>query len=58
LLLGSSLSFLFVTIYVFRLPGQEKAWTLALSEIGIAMSLLALALFVAVQLTRQDWRRA
>ena len=58
LLLGSSLSFIFVTVYMFHQPGQEKAWTLPLFEIGIAMSLLALALFVAVQLTRKDWRRA
>jgi hypothetical protein len=58
LLLGSSLSFIFVTVYMFRQPGEEKAWTVPLFEIGIAMSLLALALFVAVQLARQDWRRA
>jgi len=58
LLLGSSLSFIFVTAYMFRQPGQEKAWTVPLFEIGIAMSLLALALFVAVQLARKDWRRA
>jgi hypothetical protein len=58
LLLGSSLSFVFVTVYKFRQPGQEKAWTVPLFEIGIATSLLALALFVAVQLIRQDWRKA
>jgi hypothetical protein len=58
LLLGSSLSFIFVTVYMFRQPGQEKVWTVPLFEIGIAVSLLALALFVAVQLTRKDWRRA
>jgi hypothetical protein len=58
LLLGSSLSFIFVTVYMFRQPGQEKAWTVPLFEIGIAISLLALALLVAVQLTRKDWQRA
>jgi hypothetical protein len=58
LLLGSSLSFIFVTVYMFRQPGQEKAWTVPFFEIGIAMSLLALALFVAVQLRRQVRRRA
>jgi hydrogenase/urease accessory protein HupE len=58
LLLGSSLSFIFVTVYMFRQPGQEKAWTVPFFEIGIAVSLLALALFVAVPLARKDWRRA
>jgi hypothetical protein len=56
LLVGSSLSFIFVTACMFRQPGQEKAWTVPVFETGIATSLLALALFVAVQLTRQDWR--
>ena len=50
LLIGSTLSFLFVNVYMFRQPGQEKAWTMPLFEIGIALSLLALALFVAVHL--------
>jgi hydrogenase/urease accessory protein HupE len=58
LLLGSSFSFIFVTVHLFCQPGQEKGWTVPLVEIGIAMILLALALFVAVQLTRQDWQRA
>jgi hypothetical protein len=50
LLAGSSLSFLFVNVYMFRQPGQEKAWTVPLFETGIALSLLALALFVAAHL--------
>jgi hypothetical protein len=50
LLAGSTLSFLFVNVYMFRQPGQEKAWTVPLFETGIALSLLALALFVAVHL--------
>ncbi len=50
LLAGSTLSFVFVNIYLFRQPGQEKSWTVPFFEIGIALSLLALALFVAVQL--------
>jgi hypothetical protein len=50
LLAGSTLSFIFVNIYLFRQPGQDKLWTVPLFEIGIAVSLLALALFVAVQL--------
>ena len=50
LLIGSTLSFVFVNIYMFRQPGQEKAWTMPFFETGIALSLLALALFVAVHL--------
>jgi hypothetical protein len=50
LLAGSTLAFLFVNVYMFRQPGQEKAWTVPLFETGIALSLLALALFVAVHL--------
>jgi hypothetical protein len=52
LLVGSTLSFVFVNLFMFRQPGQEKAWTMPLFEAGIAMSLLALALFVAVCLTK------
>jgi hypothetical protein len=50
LLAGSTLSFLFVNVYMFRQPGQEKAWTVPVFETGIALSLLALAVFVAVHL--------
>ncbi len=50
LLAGSTLSFLFVNLYMFRQPGQAKAWTVPVFETGIALSLLALALFVAVHL--------
>ena len=53
LLVGSTLSFAFVNAYMFRQPGQEKAWTLPYFETGIALSLLALALFVAVHLIRR-----
>jgi hypothetical protein len=52
LLAGSTLAFAFVDLYIFRQPGQEKAWALPFFEAGIAISLLALALFVAVQLVR------
>jgi hypothetical protein len=50
LLAGSTLSFLFVNLYMFRQPGQEKAWTVPFFETGIAASLVALALFVASHL--------
>ena len=52
LLLGSTLSFVFVNVYMFRQPGQEKAWTVPLFEMGIALSLVMIAIFVAAQLTQ------
>jgi hypothetical protein len=52
LLLGSTLSFVFVNVYLFRQPGQEKAWTVALFELGIALSLAMIAIFVAAQLAQ------
>ncbi len=56
LLLGSNLSFVFVLVYIFRQPGEERSWTIPFFETGIAVSLLALALFVAVKLARQALR--
>jgi len=53
LLAGSSLAFVFVLFRMFRQPGQEQAWAMPVFETGIAMSLLALALFVAVIITRK-----
>jgi hypothetical protein len=50
LLAGSTLSFLFVNVYMFRQPDQERAWTVPFFETGIALSLLALAILVAVNL--------
>jgi hypothetical protein len=50
LLVGSTLAFVFVNVYMFRRPGQEKAWTVPFFETGIALSLLALAIFVAARL--------
>jgi hypothetical protein len=50
LLAGSTLSFLFVNLYMFLQPGQEKAWTVPFFETGIALSLVALAIFVAAHL--------
>ncbi len=48
LLAGSTLAFLFVNLYMFRHPGQELAWTVPVFETGIALSLLAVALLVAM----------
>jgi hypothetical protein len=50
LLAGSTLSFVFVNVAMFRQPGQVKLWTVPLFETGIALCLLALALFVAALL--------
>ncbi len=50
MLVGSSLAFVFVNLYMFRLPGQEKAWTEPFFELGIALSLLALGIFVVALL--------
>ena len=52
-LLGTSLAFLFVNAYMFHPPGQEVTWPVPFFEAGIALSLVALAVFVAVQLVRQ-----
>ena len=51
LLAGSSLAFLFVTIYMFA-AAESRAWTLPIFEAGIALSLLAMALFTAYHLAR------
>ncbi len=48
LLVGSTLSFLFVNLYMFRQPDQEQAWTVPFFEAGVALSLLAVALLAAV----------
>jgi hypothetical protein len=53
LLAGSTLSFLFVSLYIFRQPAQERAWTVPFFETGIALSLLAVALLVAVAVARR-----
>ena len=50
LLAGSTLSFVFVNVFMFSQPGQEQAWTMLLFEAGIALSLLAVVIFAATQL--------
>ena len=52
LLAGTTLAFVFVDIAIFRQPGREKLWAVPFFEAGIAISLLALAVLVAVQLVR------
>lgn len=41
----------FINAYMFRQPGQEKAWTVPFFDTGIALSLLALAILVASNLS-------
>jgi hypothetical protein len=50
LLAGSTLAFVFVNAYMFRVPGQAKTWPVPLFETGIALSLAAVALFAGAQL--------
>jgi hypothetical protein len=56
LLGGSTLMFAFVNIYMFRQPGQARSWTVPLFEAGVAVSLLALAIFTAVQVLQRASR--
>jgi hypothetical protein len=57
LLAGSTLSFVFVNLYMSRKPDQEKVWTMPFFEAGIALSLLALAIFVAAHLVSRLRKR-
>ncbi len=50
MLIGSSLAFVFVNLYMFRLPGQEKTWPEPFFELGIALSLASLGIFVVALL--------
>ncbi len=50
LLGGSTLAFVFVNAYMFRQPGQDRAWTIPVFEVGITASLLAVALLAAALL--------
>jgi len=53
LLAGSTLAFLSVNAYMFHQPDQETRWAAPFFETGIALSLLALVVFVVVHLVRQ-----
>jgi hypothetical protein len=53
LLASSTLAFIFVNVYMFRQPGQDMAWTVPLFEVGIAVNLLVLAVFVAAAVVEQ-----
>ncbi len=58
LLAGSTLAFAFVNLYMFRGPGQAKTWTVPFFETGIALSLLALAIFAATQVVNRAWKES
>ncbi len=49
-LAGSTLAFVAVQFYMFRRPGEVLAWPVPLLDAGIGLFLIALALFLGVQL--------
>jgi len=51
-LAGSSLAFIFVQFYMLRRPGEDSTWTLPFIDAGIALFLVALAVFLGGQLVR------
>jgi hypothetical protein len=51
-LIGSTLAFVFVPFYIFRLPGQDKTWPLPFVDVGIGVLLIALATLLVDRLAR------
>ncbi|MBC7223654.1 MAG: hypothetical protein H5T59_05180 [Anaerolineae bacterium] len=51
-LAGSTLAFVFIQFYLFRAPGQDRAWTVPFFEAGIAVFLVALAAWLGERLWR------
>jgi hypothetical protein len=51
-LVGSTLAFFFVQFYMFRQPGQDRAWALPFLDVGIGLFLVALALFLCKEMIR------
>jgi hypothetical protein len=49
-LVGSTMAFVFVQFHIFRLPGQRRSWPLPYVDAGIALVLVALAIFTADRL--------
>jgi hypothetical protein len=49
-LVGSTLAFVFVQFYMFRQPEQEVGWALPFLDLGLALFLVMLAVFLSVQL--------
>jgi hypothetical protein len=53
-LLGSTLAFVFVQFYLFRQPGENTDWALPFLDAGIAIFLIALAIFIGAVALRRD----
>jgi hypothetical protein len=51
-LIGSTLAFVFAQFYMFRLPGQDRTWTLPLLDMGLGLFLVAVAAFLVDRLAR------
>jgi len=49
-LVGSTLSFVFIQFYMIRSPGQDVSWTRPFFETGIGLFLIALAVFLGERL--------
>jgi hypothetical protein len=45
-LIGSTLAFVFVQFYMFRLPGGRRDWAVPLLDAGIGLMLITLAVFL------------
>ncbi len=49
-LAGSTVAFVFIQFYLFRAPGEDRAWTVPFFEAGIALFLVALAVWLGERL--------
>lgn len=49
-LVGSTVAFIFILPYLFRSPGQDRAWTVPFFEAGIALFLVSLAMWLGERL--------
>lgn len=51
-LVGSTVAFVFIQFYLFRAPGQDTTWTVPFFEAGVALFLVALAVWLGERLWR------
>lgn len=49
-LVGSTVAFVFIQFYLFRAPGQDRAWAVPFFEAGIALFLVVLAVWLGERL--------
>jgi len=56
-LVSSTLAFVFVQFYMFRQPGQEVGWTIPFMDVGIALFLAGLAVFLVERLVNWTWKQ-